>query len=90
MDLDVFSEIQKRSEAQLRKMAELPKNIVNENTALLRSRPSSAVELTRDEFESKDQFDARLREAILSQKRKVAEFNRQVEVLDKKFKQFQS
>ena len=87
---DVFSEIQKRSEAQLRKMAELPKNIVNENTALLRSRPSSAVELTRDEFESKDQFDARLREAILSQKRKVAEFNRQVEVLDKKFKQFQS
>jgi hypothetical protein len=56
----------------------------------LRSRPSSAVELTRDEFESKEQFDTRLREAISVQKRKVAEFNRQVEVLDKKFKQFQS
>ena len=87
---EVFAEIQRQSERQLRKMAEIPRALVDENSALLRSKPSPDASITRDEFESKEEFDARLRAARLAEQNKVAEFNRQVEVLDKKIRQFQN
>ena len=87
---EVFAEIQRQSERQLRKMAEIPRALVDENSALLRSKPSPDAAITRDEFESKEEFDVRLRSARLAEQNKVAEFNRQVEALDKKIRQFQS
>ncbi len=87
---EVFAEVQRQSERQLRKMAEIPRALVDENNALLRSKPSPDAAITRDEFESKEEFDARLRSARLAEQNKVAEFNRQVEALDKKIRQFQS
>ena len=87
---EVFAEIQRQSERQLRKMAEIPRALVDENAALLRSKPSPDAAITRDEFESKEEFDVRLRSARLAEQNKVAEFNRQVEALDKKIRQFQS
>lgn len=87
---EVFAEIQRQSERQLRKMAEIPKALRDENAALLRSKPSPDAAITRDEFESKEEFEARLRAARLAEQRKSAEFNRQVEELDKKIRQFQS
>ena len=87
---EVFAEIQRQSERQLRRMAEIPRALVDENAALLRSKPSPDAAITRDEFESKEEFDTRLRAARLAEQNKVAEFNRQVEALDKKIRQFQS
>ena len=87
---EVFAEIQRQSERQLRKMAEIPRALVDENSALLRSKPSPDASITRDEFESKEEFDARLRAARLAEQNKVAEFNRQVEMLDRKIRQFQN
>ncbi len=87
---EVFAEIQRQSERQLRRMAEIPRALVDENAALLRSKPSPDAAITRDEFESKEEFDARLRAARLAEQNKVAEFNRQVEALDRKIRQFQS
>lgn len=87
---EVFAEVQRQSERQLRKMAEIPRALVDENNALLRSKPSPDAAITRDEFESKEEFDARLRSARLAEQNKVTEFNRQVEALDKKIRQFQS
>ena len=87
---EVFAEIQRQSERQLRKMAEIPRALLDENSALLRSKPSPDASITRDEFESKEEFDARLRAARLAEQNKVAEFNRQVEMLDRKIRQFQN
>ncbi len=87
---EIFGEIQRQSERQLRKMAEIPKSLRDENAALLRSKPSPDAAITRDEFESKEEFDARLRAARQAEQRKTAEFNRQVEELDKKIRQFQA
>jgi len=87
---EVFAEIQRQSERQLRRMAEIPKALVDENAALLRAKPSPDASITRDEFESKEEFDARLRAARFAEQNKVAEFNRQVEALDKKIRQFQN
>lgn len=87
---EVFAEIQRQSERQLHKMAEIPRALVDENAALLRSKPSPDAAITRDEFESKEEFDVRLRSARLAEQNKVAEFNKQVEALDKKIRQFQS
>jgi len=87
---EVFAEIQRQSERQLRKMAEIPRALLDENSALLRSKPSPDASITRDEFESKEEFDARLRAARLAEQNKVTEFNRQVEMLDRKIRQFQN
>ena len=87
---EVFAEIQRQSERQLRRMAELPKALVDENAALLRAKPSPDASITRDEFESKEEFDARLRAARIAEQNKVVAFNRQVEALDKKIRQFQN
>ena len=87
---DVFAEIQRESEQQLRKMAEIPKYLVDENAELLRSRPLPDLTITQDEFESKPEFDARVGKARIAQQNKVAEFNKQVESLDKKILQFQA
>lgn len=87
---EVFAEIQRESERQLRKMAEIPKALRDENAALLRSKPSPDAAITRDEFESKEEFETRLRAARQAEQRKIADFNRQVEELDKKIRQFQN
>jgi len=87
---EVFAEIQRQSERQLRRMAELPKALVDENAALLRAKPSPDASITRDEFESKEEFDARLRTARIAEQNKVVAFNRQVEALDQKIRQFQN
>jgi hypothetical protein len=86
---EVFAEIQRQSERQLRKMAEIPKALRDENAALLRSKPAPDPAITRDEFESKEEFEARRRTATLAEQQKVAEFNRKVEELARQIQQFQ-
>ena len=86
---EVFAEIQRQSERQLRRMTEIPNALRVENAVLLRSKPSPDSAITRDEFESKEEFNARLRAVRLAEQSKVADFNRQVEELDKKIRQFQ-
>lgn len=86
---DIAAAAQKRGESQLQRLAELPESLRRERREVEASRPPPEVTLTRDEFESTAAFNERVRATRASEEAKLAAYNRRVEELNRKLREFQ-
>ena len=86
---DIAAAAQKRSENQLQRLAELPESLRRERREVEASRPPPEVTLTRDEFESTVAFNERVRATRASEEAKLAAYNRRIEQLNRKLREFQ-
>jgi hypothetical protein len=86
---DIAAAAQKRGESQMQRLAELPENLRREKREIEASRPPPEVTLTRDEFESTSAFNERVRATRASEEAKLAAYNRRIEQLNLKLREFQ-
>ena len=86
---DITAAAQKRGETQMQRLAELPEALRRERREIEASRPPPEVTLTRDEFESKLEFNERVRATQASEEAKRAAYDRRVENLNRKLREFQ-
>jgi Caspase domain len=86
---DIAAAAQKRGENQMQRLAELPEDLRREKREIEASRPPPEVTLTRDEFESTAAFNDRVRATRASEEAKLAAYNRRIEQLNRKLREFQ-
>ena len=86
---DIAAAAQKRGETQMQRLAELPEDLRREKREIEASRPPPEVTLTRDEFESTAAFNERVRATRASEEAKLAAYNRRIEQLNRKLREFQ-
>ena len=86
---DITAAAQKRGETQMQRLAELPEALRRERREIEASRPPPEVTLTRDEFESTAEFNERVRATRASEEAKRAAYDRRVENLNRKLREFQ-
>ena len=80
----------KKGEDQLRRQAEIPLDIQQEKKSIELYRPSPQINVTRDEFESTTAFADRVRQTRLEQETRVTDYNRRVESLNQRIKNFEN
>ena len=86
---DITAAAQKRGETQMQRLAELPEALRRERREIEASRPPPEVTLTRDEFESTPEFTERVRATRASEEAKRAAYDRRIENLNRKLREFQ-
>ncbi len=86
---DIAAAAQKRGERQLQRLAEPPEALRRERREVEASRPPPEVTLTRDEFESTAAFNERVRATRASEEAKLAAYNRRIEQVNRKLREFQ-
>ena len=86
---DIAAAAQKRGETQLQRLADLPEALRRERREIEASRPPPEVTLTRDEFEPTAAFNERVRATRASEESKMAAYNRRIEQLNDKLREFQ-
>ena len=86
---DIAAAAQRRGENQMQRLAELPEELRREKREIEASRPPPEVTLTRDEFESTAAFNERVRATRASEEAKLAAYNRRIEQLNRKLRDFQ-
>ncbi len=86
---DITTAAQKRGETQMQRIAELPEALRRERREIEASRPPPEVTLTRDEFESTAEFNERVRATRASEEAKRAAYDRRIENLNRKLREFQ-
>jgi hypothetical protein len=87
---DITQIARKKGEDLLRRQTEIPSDILQEKYSTELARPSPQVSVTRDEFESTAAFAERVRQTRLDQEAKVADYNRRVENLNQRIKNFEN
>ncbi|MCE2859030.1 MAG: caspase family protein [Oxalobacteraceae bacterium] len=86
---DITAAAQKRGETQMQRIAEMPEALRRERRDIEASRPPLEVTLTRDEFESTAEFNERVRITRASEEAKLAAYDRRIESLNRKLREFQ-
>lgn len=86
---DIATAAQRRGEARLQRMTELPEHLRRERQQIESSRPQPGGTLVRDEFESTAAFNERVRAARAAEEAKRTEYNRRVDQHDRKVREFQ-
>lgn len=87
---EITQAAQKRSESKLQRMAELPESLQQESRQIEASKPPPEFTIVRDEFESTAAFNERARAARAANDARVAEYNRKVDQLNRKIRDFQN
>ncbi len=87
---EITQAAQKRSESKLQRMAELPEALQQERRQIEASKPPPELTIVRDEFESTAAFNERARAAKAANEARVAEYNRKVDQLNQKIRDFQA
>jgi hypothetical protein len=87
---DISQLARKKGEDQLRRQAEIPTEIQQDKYSTELSRPNPQISITRDEFESTAAFAERVRQTRLEQEVRVVDYNRRVENLNQRIKNFEN
>jgi hypothetical protein len=87
---DISQLARKKGEDQLRRQTEIPTEIQQEKYSIELYKPTPQISVTRDEFESTAAFAERVRQTRLEQEARVTDYNRRVESLNQRLKNFEN